>query len=52
MDRWQIEGKQRIVGHGDCGAPLLRDAIRLNTDLLRESLALRHGRHQILMLRE
>jgi hypothetical protein len=30
-----------------CGAPLLRDAIRLNTDLLRESPASRHSRHII-----
>ena len=29
MDRWQIEGKRCIVGHGGCGAPLIRDAIRL-----------------------
>jgi hypothetical protein len=27
------------------GARLIRDAIRLNTDLLRESLASRHSRH-------
>jgi len=41
----KVEGKRRIVGHGGCGARLIRDAIRLNTDLLRESLALRHSRH-------
>jgi hypothetical protein len=39
--RWQVEGK---VGHDGCGARLIRDAIRLDTDLLRESLALRHSR--------
>ena len=43
-DRWQVEGKQCSVGHGGCGAPLIREAIRLDTDLLRESLALRHSR--------
>ena len=36
-DRWQVEGKQRIVGHGGCGAGLirevLREVLRLNTDL-------------------
>ena len=51
MDRWQIEGKQRIVDHDGCGAPLIRDAIRLDTDLLRESLVLRHSRYTILMPR-
>ena len=43
-DRWQVEGKQRIVGHGGCGAGLMHDAIRSNTDLLRESLASCHSR--------
>jgi hypothetical protein len=28
-----------------CGAPPIRDAICLNTNLLRESLASRHSRH-------
>jgi hypothetical protein len=51
VDRWQVEGKRYSVGHGGCGAPLVRDAIRLNTDLLRESCDPRHGRHQILMRR-
>src|SRR6516225_2171143 len=49
-DRWQVEGKQCSVRHGGCGAPLMHDAIRLNTDLLRESLALRHSRHKNLIL--
>ena len=44
-DRWQVEGKRCSVGHGGCGARLIRDAIRLDTDLLRESPALRHSRH-------
>ena len=42
-----VEGKQRIVDHDGCGAPLIRDAT-----LLRESGAPRHGRHQILLRRE
>jgi hypothetical protein len=42
---WQVEGKQLIVGHGGCGARLIHGAICLNTDLLCESLALRHSRH-------
>ena len=37
-DRWQVEGKRCSVGHDGCGARLIRDAIRRNTDLLRESL--------------
>jgi hypothetical protein len=44
-DRWKVEGQRCSVNHGGCGARLIRDAIRLNTDLLRESLALRHRRH-------
>ena len=47
--RWQVERKRCSVGHGGCGAPLVRDAISLNTDLLRETCAPRHGRHQFLM---
>jgi hypothetical protein len=49
-DRWQVEGKQCSVRYGGCGAPLMHDAICLNTDLLRESLALRHSRHKNLIL--
>jgi hypothetical protein len=30
-----------------CGAPLMHEAIRFDTDLLRESLAFRHSRHTI-----
>ena len=48
-DRWKVEGKRRIVGHGGCGARLIRDATCLENDLLRESLACRHSRHGILM---
>jgi hypothetical protein len=43
-DTWKVEGKRRIVGHGGCGARLVHGAICLNTNLLRESLALRHSR--------
>jgi hypothetical protein len=46
---WQVEGKQLIVGHGGCGARLIRDATCLDNDLLRESLACRHSHHIILM---
>ena len=49
MNRWQVEGKRCSVAHDGCGARLIRDAIRRNTDLLRESLALRHSRHINLM---
>jgi hypothetical protein len=51
MDRWQVERKRYSVGHGGCGARLIRDATCLDNDLLRESLPLRHSRHQILMRR-
>ena len=44
-DTWKVEGKRCSVGHGGCGARLIREAIRLDTDLLRELLALRHSRH-------
>ena len=47
-DGWQVEGKRRIVGHGGCGAGLIREATRRNTDLLRESAAFRHSRRKIL----
>jgi hypothetical protein len=50
-DRWQVERKRYSFGHGGCGAPLIRDAIRLDTDLLPESLILRHSRYTILMPR-
>jgi len=43
-DRWKVEGKQRIVGHGGCGAGLIRDATCLDNDLLRESLVSCHSR--------
>src|SRR6202011_2179514 len=26
-DTWKVEGKRRIVGHGGCGARLIRDAL-------------------------
>jgi hypothetical protein len=43
---WQVEGEQRIVGHGGCGARLIREATCRNNDLLRESLASRHSRRR------
>jgi len=46
MDRWQVEGKRRIFGHGGCGAGLIREATRRNTDSLRESRPLRHRRRK------
>jgi hypothetical protein len=45
-DGWQVEGKQHIVGHGGCGAGLIREATCRNNDLLSESAALRHYVHQ------
>ena len=46
-DRWQVERKRRIVGHGGCGARLVRDATCLDSDLLRESRLCCHSRHRI-----
>jgi hypothetical protein len=37
VHRWQVEGKQRILGHGGCGAGLIREATRRSNDLLRVS---------------
>ena len=31
--RWQVEGKQRIVSHGGCGAGLIREATCRNNNL-------------------
>jgi hypothetical protein len=45
-DGWQVEGKRRIVGHGGCGAGLIREATCRNNDLLRESRPLRHRRRK------
>jgi hypothetical protein len=44
VHRWQVEGKQRIVGHGGCGAGLIREATGRANDLLRESASSRHSR--------
>jgi hypothetical protein len=46
-DGWKLKGKQRIVGHGGCGAGLMHIAIRSNTDLLCESLVSCHSRLSI-----
>ena len=46
-DGWQVEGKQRIVGHGGCGARLIREARRQDNDLLRELRTLRHSRQTL-----
>jgi hypothetical protein len=46
-DSWQVEGKRRIVGHGGCGVRLMREALCLNNDLLRESLVSRYSRRKL-----
>ena len=51
-DGWQVEGKRHIVGHGGCGARLIREATCLDNDLLRESAASRHSRRKNLHSRE
>jgi hypothetical protein len=47
VNGWQVEGKRRIFGHGDCGAPRLDKAIRLDTDLLCEPGTSRYSRRKI-----
>jgi hypothetical protein len=47
-DRWRVEGKRRIVGHGGCGAGLIRKALCLDNDLLRESRSWRYSRRKLL----
>jgi len=47
---WQVEGKQRILGHGGCGAGLIREATRRSNDLLRESASSRHSRRKIIIV--
>jgi hypothetical protein len=47
-DRWKVEGKRRIVGHGGCGAGLIRKALCLDNDLLRESRSWRYSRRKFL----
>jgi len=51
-DGWQVEGKQRIVGHGGCGGGLIREATCRNNDLPRESAASRHGRRKKFSFRD
>ncbi len=43
---WQVEGKQRSVGHG-CGVLRWNAARRLDTDLLRDLSALRHSQTNV-----
>jgi len=50
VHRWQVEGKQRIVGHGGCGTGLIREATCRANDLLRESASSRHGRRKIIIV--
>jgi len=50
VHRWQVEGKQRILGHGGCGAGLIREATRRSNDLLRESASSRHSRRKIIIV--
>ena len=45
LDGWQIKGEQRSFGHGGCGAAQIREALCLDTKLLRESRGLRYSRH-------
>jgi hypothetical protein len=51
-DGWQVEGKQRIVGHGGCGGGLIREATCRNNDLPRESAASRHSRRKKFSFRD
>jgi hypothetical protein len=51
FDSGQIERKQRIVGHGRCGAGLIREATRSKNELLRESAAFRQSRRKIVQCR-
>jgi hypothetical protein len=47
-DRWKVEEKRRIVGHGGCGAPLIHGAICVDNDLLREARLWRYSCQKIL----
>jgi hypothetical protein len=50
VHRWQVEGEQRIVGHGGCGTGLIREATRRSNDLLCESASSRHSRRKIIIV--
>jgi hypothetical protein len=47
VNRWQVERKQRIVGHGGRGAGLIRNATRLRTICQRELAVSRRSRRKI-----
>ena len=47
FDRWQIEGEQRSFCHDGCGAARIREALRVDTDLLGESRSLRYSRYTL-----
>ena len=44
-DDWQMEGKKAIVGHGGCGAFVVREERRFDNEFLPDDNALRHVRH-------
>jgi hypothetical protein len=50
VHRWQVKGKQRILGHGGCGAGLIREATRRSNGLLRESASSRHNRRKVIIV--
>jgi len=43
-DGWQVKRQRRIVDHGACGVAVIREARRLDTDLLRHPRHLHHSR--------
>lgn len=47
VHRWKVERTRRIVAHGGCGGRLVRFAIRVNNDLLRESGTSYYSRRSI-----
>ena len=45
LDGWQMEGKKAIVGHGGCGALVVREERRVDNEFLPYSNELRHVCH-------